>query len=147
MGLEEFREYCKSKEKINLHEYSGSIEFQRHKKFLHCVSSNPQGYISGIGKIIESYNEVQLVDKDRRTLGAVDIVFFTQNRDVVLCEVKVSDVPGRGACSQLEKQYYFVRDNFCLITRRISLQKKSSGKIFQRIIEPNVRDLLRTAKC
>jgi len=103
------------------------------------ILENPR-IIKLIG-IQHKYKEVELIGKNNR--GCIDLVFIGEEETPYICEIKASSKFGRGIGTQLERYYFWIRNNFKITPTRIGVQLTETGKLKKRIVPAEIEDIFR----
>lgn len=120
MGLEEFRNHCE--------EHQGYVDTRpqsrTHDSLVRRVVSDPTKI--GIINAGDIFEEVEL--DTGNGVGPIDIVIFSQDGEVYICEAKTGYKPGEGG-AQLDVRYNYVRDNFGILPVRVKVKGLPKHKI------------------
>lgn len=128
-----FLEYCREKSK------GSQFDETPHDLLIYRIMRDPS--VIRLKNILESYTKVPLL-KNHEIIGEVDIVSLDSDGDVYICEVKKTLRSGRGAISQLENAYEYIKINFGIFPIRISIRQFSGRKISRIIIRPKIEDII-----
>ena len=133
MQYDMFLKYCREKSK-RLPLYKTP-----HDSLIYRIMRDPS--VIKLKNILESYTQVPLL-KNQEIIGEVDLVSFSSNDEVYICEAKTTLRCGRGAVSQLEKAYEYIKVHFGILPIRVSIRQSFGRKISRTIIMPEINDII-----
>lgn len=134
MSLETFQEYCVLNQlpddEINRNDLHWKVVSRFHK--------NP--HLLAL-RAVESYREVVLGPFSSQ-IGRIDNVFFCNDGEVYIAEVKCTKRYGRGSSNQLRTAYDYIRDKFDILPNRLDIICDRNGNLAsKRIILPSTSDV------
>jgi len=134
-NLKKFKEYCEEYQNT----FSvGSFFSKKHDDLVKRILKDPM--LIQLKGVQFRYREVKLIGKDKS--GRIDLVFITDEESSYICEVKSSSRIGKGAETQLERYYEYIKNEFGIFPSRIRIRLDKSGRITKRITPPEIGDLL-----